>query len=97
MRQIMDYVPEHDRVNVVAEHVQQHPIAQLWSAHDVADGLPFDQPKPYAKQVHAHSRGHYYDEPKKRELDVQNCCLKLIQVRWRQLMRWAHLQGYKAA
>lgn len=67
MRQIVNDVPEHDRVDVVAEHVQQHPVAQLRPAHDVADGLPFDQPEPYAEQVHAHPRGHYYDEPAENE------------------------------
>lgn len=72
VRQIVNDVPEHDRVYVVAEHIQQHPVAELWPAHDVSDSLPFDQPKPYAEQIHAHPWGHNYDEPKHRNYKWEN-------------------------
>lgn len=72
VRQIMHDISEHDRINVVAENIQQHPITQLRSAHDVSDGLPFDQPESYAEKVHAHSRWHYYDEPLKHKILKKN-------------------------
>lgn len=68
VRQVVYDVPEYDRVDVVAEHVEQHPIAQLGPANDVADGLPFDKPKPHAEQIHAHPRRHDYNEPGRKQI-----------------------------
>lgn len=78
MWQFVHDVPEHDRIDVVAEHVQQHPVAQLRPADNVPDGLPFDQAEPYTKQIHAHPRGHYDNKPRKKQKREKQRLLKIF-------------------
>lgn len=64
IRQLVHDVPVDDGVEVLAEHVQEEPVADLAAPHYRLHGLAPHQPKPQPQQVDPRSRREdYYDLP----------------------------------
>ena len=61
--QLVHHLLEDDGVNVLAQHVEQEPVAHLGLLDDDVDALLFDQSEPDEEQVGTHARGKHNHGP----------------------------------
>lgn len=59
--QLLEHVPEDQRVHILSQHVEQEPITHLAPPHDGVDHVLAHQPIPHPQQVHAHPWRKYYN------------------------------------
>lgn len=62
---VVHHVPEDEAVDVLAQHVEQEPVAHVGADDDGVHGVATHQPVAEAKQVHAHARTHDDHEPER--------------------------------
>ena len=53
-RQLVHHLLENHRVHVLAEHVEQEPVADVGLFHDCVDDLATDEPEADVEEVGAH-------------------------------------------
>ena len=63
LAQLVHHLLEDDRVHVLAQHVEEEPVAHLGLADDRVDDLAVDEPEPDVEQVGPHPRAEDDDEP----------------------------------
>ena len=63
LTQLVHDLFEDDRVHVLAQHVEEEPVAHLGLANDRVDHLPVDEPEADVQQVGSHPRAQDDDQP----------------------------------
>lgn len=63
VRELLQHVPKYNRINVLAQHVEQEPVAHLAPTHQQVNGVLSHEPEAHAQQVHAHARREYDYDP----------------------------------
>jgi hypothetical protein len=58
--QLVHHLLEDDAVHVLAQHVEEEPVAHLALLDEGVDHLPLDEPEPDVEQVGTHPRRHNY-------------------------------------
>ena len=51
-RELVHHVPEDDGVDVLAQHVQQKPVAHLGPSDDRVNVIPVDETVPHPQEIH---------------------------------------------